>query len=49
MTFGLYYKPITIVNVDSGIVNKLETSRIDEARVIIYDCNILIVQSTDLN
>jgi len=43
---GLYYKPITIVNYDSSIVSKLETSLIDDARVIIYDCNMFIVQST---
>ncbi len=44
---GWYYKPITIVNDDSSIINKLETSLIDDARVIIYDCHMFIVQSTD--
>jgi hypothetical protein len=34
---ALYYKPITIVNDNSRIVNKLVTSLIDDARVIIYD------------
>jgi hypothetical protein len=43
---GLYYKPITIVNDDSSIVSKLETSLIDDARFVIYDCNMFIVQST---
>jgi hypothetical protein len=33
---GLYYKPITIVNDDSRVINKLETSLIDDARVIIF-------------
>ncbi len=38
---GLYYKPVTIVNDDSGIINKFETSLIDDARVVIYDCHTL--------
>ncbi len=38
--------PITIVSDDSSIVNKLETSLIDDARVIIYDCHMFIVQAT---
>jgi hypothetical protein len=45
---GLYYKPITIVNDDSTVINKLETSLTDDARVIIYDCHIFIVQATGL-
>jgi hypothetical protein len=43
---GLYYKPITIVNDDSSIINKLETSLIDNARVIIYNRHMFIVQAT---
>jgi hypothetical protein len=43
---GLYYKPITIVNDDLSIVNKLETSLIDDTRVIIYNHHIFIVQAT---
>jgi hypothetical protein len=43
---GLYYKPITIVNDDSRVVNKLETSVADDARVIIYDRHMFIVQAT---
>ncbi len=39
-------KPITIVSDDSSIVNKLETSLIDDARVIIYDRHMFIVQAT---
>ncbi len=46
LTGCLFYKPITIVNDDSSIVNKLETSLIDDARVIIYDCHMFIVQAT---
>ncbi len=45
-TSGLYYKLITIVNDDSRVVNKLETSLTDDARVIIYDRHMLIVQAT---
>jgi hypothetical protein len=45
---SLYYKPITIVNDDSNIVNKLETSLIDDARVIIHDCQMFIVQANVL-
>jgi hypothetical protein len=42
----LYYKPITIVNDDSSVVNKLATSLIDDARVAIYDRRMFIVQAT---
>ncbi len=44
---GLYYKPMTLVNDDSRVVNKLEASLTDDARVIIYDCHMFIVQATD--
>jgi hypothetical protein len=44
---GLYYKPMMIVNDDSTIINKLEASLTDDARVIIYDCHVFIVQATD--
>jgi hypothetical protein len=43
---GLYHKPMMIVNDDSRVVNKLETSLTDDARVIIYDCHMFIVQVT---
>ncbi len=46
-TSGLYYKHITIVNDDSSIVNKYEASLTDDARVIIYDHHMFIVQATD--
>jgi acetylglutamate kinase len=35
-----------IVNDNSSIVNKLETSVIDDARVIIYDRQMFTVQAT---
>ncbi len=38
---GLYYKPITIIN-----INKLETLLTDNARVINYDWHMFIVQAT---
>jgi hypothetical protein len=44
---GLYYKLVTIVNDDSRVVNKLEASLIDDARVVIYDRHMLIVQATE--
>jgi hypothetical protein len=36
-----------IMNDDSRIVNKLETSLIDDARVVIDDRHMFIVQATD--
>jgi len=42
---SLYYKTITFGNDDSSIVNKLETSVIEDARVVIYDCHMFIVQA----
>jgi hypothetical protein len=35
-----------IVNDDSRVINKLEASLIDDARVIIYDRHMFIVQAT---
>jgi hypothetical protein len=43
---GLYYKPMTTVNDDSRVINKLEASLTDDARVIIYDCHMFMVQGT---
>jgi len=37
-----------ILNDNSRVVNKLEASLTDDARVIIYDCHMFIVQATDL-
>ena len=42
----LYYKLITIVNDNSSIVNKLETLLFDDARAVIYDRHMFIVQAT---
>ncbi len=36
-----------IVNDDSRVINKLEISLTDDARVIIYDCHMFIVQATE--
>ncbi len=46
---GLYYKQITIVNDGSSIVSKWSSngaSLTDNARVIIYDHNMFIIQAT---
>jgi hypothetical protein len=40
------YKPITIVNDNSSIIKKLETSLIDDARVVICDCHMFIIQAS---
>ncbi len=45
---GLYCKLITMVNDDSCVVNKLETSLIDDTRDIIYDLHMFIAQATDI-
>jgi hypothetical protein len=37
---------MTIVKDDARVVNKLEASLTDNARVIIYGCHMLIVQAT---
>ncbi len=37
---------MTIINYTSNIVNKLEALLTDEARVIIYDHHVLLVQAT---
>ncbi len=42
---GLYYKHITIVNDDSRVITKLETSLTEDARVIIYDRHMLMIQA----
>jgi hypothetical protein len=45
-TCRLYSKPMTIENDDSRVVNQLEASLIGNARVIIYDHHMFIVQAT---
>ncbi len=37
---------MTIVNDDSRVINKLEASLTDDARVVIYDHHKFIVQAT---
>ncbi len=49
LTSGLYYKHMTIVNYASSIVNKLEAFLTDDARVIIYDRHVFIVQATAIS
>ena len=39
---------MTIINDDTRIVNKLDASLTDDARVIIYNCHMFIVQATEL-
>ncbi len=45
---GLYYKPVTIVNDDARIINKLDASHTDDARVVIYNLHMFIVQATGI-
>jgi hypothetical protein len=45
-TCGLYYKPMMIVNENSRVINKLEAPLTDDARVVIYDHHMFIVQTT---
>ncbi len=47
--WGLYHKHITIINDDSRVINKLETSLTDDARVINYDLHLFIIQATGVN
>jgi hypothetical protein len=42
---GLYYKPMAIIKDDSRVITKLETSLTDDARVVIYDRHMFIVQA----
>jgi hypothetical protein len=43
---GLYYKPLMIVNDNSRVINRLEASLTDDARVLIYDRQSSHVYST---
>ncbi len=45
-TSGLYYKHVMIINDDARIINKLDASLTDDARVVIYDRPMFIVQAT---
>jgi hypothetical protein len=49
LSSGLYYKHMTIVNYASSIVNKLEALLTDDARVIIYNHHVFIVQATGVD
>jgi len=40
---------MTITNHDSTVINKLEASLTDDARVVIYNCHMFIVQATRFN
>ncbi len=40
---------MTIVDDGSRVVTKLETSLTDDARVVIYDCHMFIVQATGVS
>jgi hypothetical protein len=42
---GLYYKHMVIVNYTSSIINELKALLTDDARVIIYDRHVFIVQA----
>ncbi len=44
---GLYYKHTMIVNYAFSSINKLEALLTDDARDIIYDRHVFIVQTTD--
>ncbi len=37
---------MTIINEDSRVLNKLKTSLTDDARIVIYDRHMFIVQTT---
>jgi len=46
---GLYYKHITIVNDDYSVISKWHLPPpIDDAKVVIYNRNMFIIQATDL-
>ncbi len=45
---GLYYKHVIIVNYASSGVNKLRASLHDDARVVIYERHMFIVQATGI-
>ena len=47
-TSDLYYKHVTIVNYTSSGINKLKALLNDNARVVIYDHHMFIVQATGL-
>jgi hypothetical protein len=44
---GLYYKPMMVINDNYRVVNMLETSLNGNARVVIYNRCMFIVQATE--
>ncbi len=48
LTYTINIFTAAIVNYDSSIVNELGASLTDDARVIIYNCHMFIVQATEL-
>jgi hypothetical protein len=42
----MYYNYITIVNDDSSVVSNRYSSFTDDARVVIYDRNVFVIQAT---
>ncbi len=46
VTSGLYYKHMTIVNDDSSVVSEQSLKLIDDARGVIYDRHMFIIQAT---
>jgi hypothetical protein len=49
MSSGLYYKHMMIVNYASSVINEQSFQLIDDARVIIYDRHVFIVQATEVD
>ncbi len=47
MTCALYYKHMTIVNDDSSIVSEQSFQLVDDARGVIYDHRMFIIQATE--
>jgi hypothetical protein len=47
-TYGLYYKHTTIVNYAYTVIDKLDALLTDNARVIIYNRHVFIVQATEI-
>ncbi len=46
---GLYYKHVMIVNDNSSVISNWSFKLIDDAGVVIYDCNRLIIQAIGQN
>jgi hypothetical protein len=46
MFCGLYYKHVTIANDDSSVVSKWSLKLIDNARLVIYNCNMFTIKAT---